>query len=47
MTGDTACPYCSGTTEQHDPDCGTLLPPIVGVLDVIDPHDELEPEGEP
>jgi len=50
--GDTRCPYCDGTTDQHAATCGTLLPPIEGTIDVHDPGDwqfpppsDEEPEG--
>jgi len=44
--GDTKCPYCDGTTTEHDPACGTLLPPITGTVDVSDLGDRLAPRSQ-
>jgi len=41
MMGDTKCPYCDGTADEHDPSCGTLLPPITGTIDIIEELDDL------
>jgi len=45
--GDTKCPHCDGTTQEHAPSCGTLLPPIEGTIDIIEDLDELKPEPQP
>jgi len=35
------CPYCDGTEEEHNPSCGTLLPPITGTVEITEELDEL------
>jgi len=41
------CPYCDGTTEEHAADCGTLLPPIEGTINLIEEADDLNKEPQP